>query len=101
VKDTARSPEELVNLHLGRRTVLPSKLENKLLEYCVIMDQGYYGLRPQNKKAWLFSLQKRNDLKHPFGQEKSEARKKWLRSFLKRHPVVSMRTPEGVSATRV
>jgi hypothetical protein len=24
VKDTSRSPEELVNVHLGRRTVLPS-----------------------------------------------------------------------------
>jgi len=38
VKDTSRSPEELVNLHLGR-TVLPSELENKLLEFCIIMDQ--------------------------------------------------------------
>ena len=36
VKDTSRSQEELVNLHLGRRTVLPSELENKLLEYCII-----------------------------------------------------------------
>jgi hypothetical protein len=42
----------------------------------------------------------RNDLKHPFNQEKSEVGKKWLRSFLKRHPVISMRT-EGISAARV
>jgi predicted SnoaL-like aldol condensation-catalyzing enzyme len=32
VNDTFRSPEELVNVHLGRRTVLPSELEDKLLE---------------------------------------------------------------------
>jgi len=43
----------------------------------------------------------RNGLKHPFNQEKSEAGKKWFRSFLKRHPVISMRTPEGISAARV
>jgi len=36
VKNTSRSPEELVNVHLGRRTVLLSKLENKLLEYGII-----------------------------------------------------------------
>jgi len=33
LKDTSRSPEELVNAHLGRRTLLPSELENKHLEY--------------------------------------------------------------------
>jgi hypothetical protein len=35
VKDRARSPEELVNVHLGR-TVLLSELENKIVEYCII-----------------------------------------------------------------
>jgi hypothetical protein len=39
VKDTAHSPEELVNMHSGRRTVLPSEPENKLVEYCIIMGQ--------------------------------------------------------------
>jgi hypothetical protein len=37
VKDTSRSPKELVNVHLGR-SVLPINLENKLVEYCIIMD---------------------------------------------------------------
>jgi hypothetical protein len=36
VKDTSRSPEELVNVHLVRRTVLPSELENKLVELAVM-----------------------------------------------------------------
>jgi len=42
MKDTSRSPEELVNVHVGRSTVLPSELENELLEYCLTMDQIYY-----------------------------------------------------------
>jgi len=33
MKDTSRSPEELVDVHLGGRTVLPSELENKLVEF--------------------------------------------------------------------
>jgi hypothetical protein len=40
-------------------------------------------------------------VKHPFNQEKSEAVKKWLPSFLERHPAISMRTPEGISAAQV
>jgi hypothetical protein len=48
-----------------------------------------------------FQLAIRNGLKHPFNQEKSEPGKKWLRSFLKRHPVISMRTPEDISAALV
>jgi hypothetical protein len=88
VEDTSRFPEEPVNVHLGIRTVLPSELENKLLEYCIIMDQRYYGLRRQDIKLMAFRLAIRNGLKHPFNQEKSEAGKKWLRSFFLRHPVI-------------
>jgi len=101
VKDTTRSPEELVYVNLGRRTVLPSELENKLLEYCIIMDQRYSELRRQDTKHMAFHLAIRNVLKHPFNQEKSDAGKKWLQSFLKRYPVISLRTPEGIPAARV
>jgi hypothetical protein len=54
VKDTSRSPNELVNVHLGRRNVLPSEPENTLLEYCIIMEQMYYGLRRQDIKRMAF-----------------------------------------------
>jgi hypothetical protein len=71
VKDKSRSLEELVNVHLGRRTVPTSELENKHLEYCMNMDQSYYGLRLQDIKRMVFQLAIRNILKHPFNQEKS------------------------------
>jgi hypothetical protein len=48
-----------------------------------------------------FQLAIRNGLNHPFNEEKSAARRKWLRSFLKRRPILSVRTPEGISAARV
>jgi hypothetical protein len=49
-----------------------------------------------------FLLAIRNVWKHPFNKDKSEAGKKWLPSFLKRHPVIlSMRTPEGITAAQV
>ena len=40
-----RSSEKVVNVHLERKTVLPIELENKLVEYCVIMNRSYHGLR--------------------------------------------------------
>jgi len=82
VKDTSRS-SELVNVHLRRKTILLSELENKLVEYCVIIGQSYYGLRRQDTKCMAFQLALRNGLKHPFTQEKSEAEKEVLRSFNK------------------
>ena len=101
VKDISRSPEKLVNIHLGRRTVLPSELENKLVKYCIIMDRRCYGPIRQDIKRMAFQLAIRYVLKHTFNQLKSEDGKKWLRTFLKRNPVISMRTPEGISAARV
>jgi len=56
VKDTSRSVEEIVNVNLVR-TVLPSELDNKLVEYCITMDQRYYGLRRHDIKHMLFSWQ--------------------------------------------
>ena len=88
------------NVNLGIRTVLASELENKLVEFCIITDQRYCGLRLQDIKGMAFQLAV-NVLKHPFNQEKSADGKKWLQSFLKRHPVLSMRTPEGISAAQV
>jgi len=54
----------------------PVSLRIDFVEYCVIMDQSYYGLRRQDIKRMAFQLAKRNGLKHPFNQGKSEAGKK-------------------------
>jgi hypothetical protein len=59
------------NVNLGRRTVLRSELENKLVEFCIIMDQRYYVLGWQDIERIAFQLAIRNDLKHPFNQGKS------------------------------
>jgi hypothetical protein len=47
-----------------------------------------------------FHLAIRNGVKRPF-QEESEATKKWLRFFLQSHPVIYVKTPEGISVARV
>jgi hypothetical protein len=83
VKDISRSPEELVNVRLGRRAVLPSELENKLVEYCMTMDQRYYGLRHQNIKRMAFHLAIRNGLKHPFTKKNQQLGRNGFDRFYK------------------
>jgi hypothetical protein len=88
VKGTSRSAEELGYVNLGRSTVLPSELENKRTEYCIITDQRYYGLRRQDIKHMAFQLAIINafkhqlaiinGFKHPFNQEKSVDGKTWI-----------------------
>nr|CAH7765781.1 unnamed protein product [Callosobruchus chinensis] len=42
-----------------------------------------------------------NNLKHPFNLITASAGKKWLRGFMNRHPDLSFRTSEPMSAARV
>ena len=49
VKDTSRSSQEVVNVQLGRKIVLPSKRGNKNVECFVFVDQSYYGLTSGHK----------------------------------------------------
>ena len=101
MKDTSRSSEEAVNVHLGRKTVLASELENKRAEYCVIMNPKSLWTETLGHKTHGFSVGNKKWFETSIYQKNSEAGKKQLRSFLQRHPVISMRTPEGISAARV
>ena len=77
-KDTSRSPEELVHVHLE---VLQSH-GNKIL-WTETTGHKMHGFSVGNKK-W----------SETSNEEKSAAGNKWLRSFSKRHPLLSIRTPE-------
>ncbi|XP_072380494.1 uncharacterized protein [Diabrotica undecimpunctata] len=96
-----KTPEELVGISIGRGPILPLELENELVEYALTMEQRYFGLRARDIKRLAFQLAIRNSLPHPFSGVKKSAGKKWLRLFLKRHPTLSMRTPQGMSCARV
>lgn len=49
--------------------------------------------------AFQFAI--RNGFTHPFNQGNASAGKKELLSFLRRHPVLSMRTPQSITPARV
>lgn len=100
VKKDVRA-EDLVQVGMGRRPALPIDLEAELASYCKEMDRRFYGLRLQDIKYMAFQLAIKINLRHPFSVTKASAGKKCLRGFLRRHPTLSIRTPEAVSAARV
>jgi hypothetical protein len=101
VKDKNRTPKELVGVCLGRKPVLSNQLENQLVNYCIAMEKRFCALRSKDIRSLAFELALRNGLKHPININTRSAGKKWLQAFLKRHRDLSMRTPQGISASRV
>jgi len=47
-----------------------------------------------------YQLAVRNGIKNLFCKRNGKAGRKWLKNFLRRHPQISVRTPEGLSLSR-
>lgn len=93
------TPEEAVSVKRGRRTVLGSKLEDELVNYCLAMEASFFGLTRSDLRRMAVQLAENNGLEHPFKND--IAGKKWVRLFLKRHhATLSARKPSGTSYSR-
>jgi len=86
---------------IGRPTVLTSKLEELLVQYCLQMERNFYGLTSKDLTRMAYQLAIRNNLSHPFSAEVKSAGRKWKRLFLKRHPILTIRKPENLSMVRI
>ena len=85
---------------LGRKPILSRQLEDKLMQYCVIMDQSFFGLTRKDVQRMAFQLAIRNNIPHPFSANKKRAGRKWLKAFKRRHPLLSFRQPQPISIAR-
>ncbi|CAH1972182.1 unnamed protein product [Acanthoscelides obtectus] len=97
----SKKPVTLLAIKLGRKPTLTNELEEALVEYALEMERRYFGLRASDVRRLAFQLAIRNGLKHPFSCRSAAAGKKWLKSFMSRHPKLSLRKPQGISAARV
>ena len=101
VKQSDKTPEELVAVPIGRKPVLSPEMENDLVSYCLEMDRRYYGISIADIKRLAYQIALRNGIQHPFSQKTGAAGKKWLKGFFKRHPTLSLRKPQGISKARI
>jgi len=113
VKDRHKSSRETVKTKLGRNQVLPCEAENDLAEHCLLMERKFFGLTMADVMRLAYQLAVRNGNYKPNFQEKwkgwkenqifkrnEKAGRKWLKHFLRRHPQISVRNPEGLSLSR-
>jgi hypothetical protein len=73
--------EDLVQVHLGRRPILPDHIESELVKYCTAVDARYYGLRRNDVKRMAFQLAIQNGIQHPFSLQRKSAGKNGCRDF--------------------
>ncbi|KAB0790631.1 hypothetical protein PPYR_14933 [Photinus pyralis] len=86
---------------LGRyKAVFTEKQEEEMVEHILAMENRLFGFTLKDLRKMAFDLAVRNKLTHQFNMEKKAAGKTWLYQFLKRHPKLSLRTPEPTSIAR-
>ena len=89
-------------VQLGRNVpVLPLQFEEQLVRYIQIMESQMYALTTTDVRRLAYELAERQNLQHPFDRNTRMAGKDWLRSFMARHPTLSIRVPIGTSLARI
>ncbi|XP_071577142.1 uncharacterized protein [Temnothorax nylanderi] len=80
---------------------MDSETEKTLVEYLVHCNDMYFGLSAKETRGLAFDLANKLNLKVPASWEAARmAGEDWLSSFLKRHPMLSIRKPEATSLAR-
>ena len=83
----------------GTLGVLSDSLENEVVAYVKKMSEIFYGLTRMDVRRLVFEIAEKKGLKHGFHD--GVAGEKWFRLFCKRHPDMTLRTPESTSINRL
>ncbi|XP_042218820.1 uncharacterized protein LOC121864010 [Homarus americanus] len=81
-------------------TVFSNEQEEELVAHILSMEDRFFGLTTRDVRYIAFQAEERNNLDHKFNKTVGLAGKDWLLGFLRRHPQLSIRTPEPTSAAR-
>jgi hypothetical protein len=101
VNERQKSSSETIKAKLGRKQVLACEAENGLAEHCLLMEKEvFFCLAMTEFMRLVYQLAVRNGIKNQFCKKNEKVGRKWLKNFLRRHPQISVRTPEGPSLSR-
>jgi len=64
------------------------------------MDRTFFGLTMADVVSLANQFVVRNGIKNEFCKRNEKAGMKWLKNFLRHHPQISVRNPEGLSLSR-
>ena len=82
----------------GPSTVLTDEKEDKLASYLVQMADMGFGLSRDTVMAMAFTIVEKSQRKHPFRDGK--AGRAWFDGFRRRHPKLTLRSPQPLSYCR-
>lgn len=89
-----------VGFVLSRQT-LPDNSEQELAQYLEESSKMYFGLSTKEVRVLAYEIAVKNNIKmRQYWQDNKMASTDWLAGFLKRHPTLSVRTPEATSLSR-
>lgn len=89
------------NPHLGKFPVFTEAQETELAQHVVNLAKMFYGLSPIQFRKLAFAYAEANGIQHSFNKDTKLAGKDFYYGFLKRHPEISLRKPEGTSLNRI
>ncbi|CAG2211886.1 unnamed protein product [Mytilus edulis] len=81
-------------------TVLAIKDEEALVGHILRMEERGFGLTITDVRKLAYEIAVRSGRKHCFNNDKKSAGYDWWQGFRDRHPCLSVRIPEGLSAAR-
>jgi len=88
--------------YIKNRMVFNETIESQLESYILRASDIYFDLSPKEIRTLAYQLAFENSLNIPQSWTKNKlAGSDWFSSFLKRHPTLSIRTPEPTSLARV
>ncbi|MGL5029183.1 MAG: hypothetical protein ACRC6C_03670, partial [Wolbachia pipientis] len=84
----------------SKRCIFSIEEENEIVTHILDMESRMYGLSTCDVRSLAYQLAVKNKIDHPFCKETKMAGKDWLIGFRRRHPELSLRTPEATSSAR-
>jgi len=86
---------------IGRNPIITPDLEEKLVEYLLLIERKYFGCTRDDIRRLAFQLAVQNKIPIPFSIAKQAAGKDWFKRYMKRHnDKLSLRQPTGTSTAR-
>ena len=85
----------------GFKNVLSVAQEEESKKHIKCMDDAFYYLTTRDICSLVFEFCSKNKIPNPFNQVKQSAGRDFIYNFLKRHPDLSLRKPQGISINRI
>lgn len=84
----------------SKPTVFSADQENQLLGHILEMAKCGFGMTIDDICRTAYAMAEMLKIKHPFSKTKAKAGYDWYEGFMRRHPQLAIRKPEGLSAAR-